>query len=813
MLISLKKLKEFVSFDLTFEQFDNTLTMLGIEVEGMIDYEQIYSNFFTAKVLNCEKHPKADKLDICSVDCGEVEPLTIVCGDPNVAAGQMVVLGKIGAKVPKGGFVLEKRKIRDVTSFGMICSESDLEMGDGDAGIWVLPEDTPIGFPFARHFGLDDIVIEVALTPNKADCLSHLGIARELAAKLGLKVNLPKLNFNEISDKTSNYIQVEINDPIKCPRYTARVIKNVKIKESPDWLKNHLKLFDIRPINAAVDITNYVLFELGQPLHAFDYDSISNKKIIVRSAQKQEQFRTLDGKDRLLNNYMVVICDDEKPVALGGVMGGENSEISNDTKNILLESAYFDPSTIRKTSKELGLSSDSSYRFERGTDIENVVFALDRAAALIAEICGGELTSGIVDEYPNPIEIREVSLRFDRARKIIGIEIDEQLILTILDRLGFILVDKKSDVAKFKVPHRRNDIFSEIDLIEEIARLYNYGNITPNFISSITFNGDGVHQNLAAPALKNSIRKYLVSKGFTEILTQNMIDPASAELFSNSPVEIANPLGEELSIMRPSVVPSMMKTINFNLRHNNHSLSLFEIGKIFEYSDEKEENFGKLDGFKELEVLLVALVGDSAPKQWSQQSREYDFYDVKGLFESLSEFFNLPLSLSAIGDNQCYSVNSLDILLNEKKIGTIGSISKSILKKFDIDESVYCMEINLTDVYKLKVEKSKYKPVNPFPAMNRDLAFILPEGTQAEDIRKAIVNCGGDLLQSVTLFDVFSGENIEKGKKSLAFNLSFSSRERTLVDEEVEKIIDKVVLFITIEFSAELRGYNNNRFD
>lgn len=802
MLTSLKKLKEFVDFDCSLEELDDTLTMLGIEVEGIIDLSKKYDKFYTAEVISCEKHPKADKLTICEVSIGS-EIIGVVCGAPNVAKGQKVVLGTSGGVVPNGGFTLEKRKIRDFVSNGMICSQYELDLGEDKSGIWVLPEDTPVGVPVAKHFGIDDIVLDLGLTPNKADCLSHLGIARELSAKLGIKLKMPALAIRESDTKVDELIKVEIQDATKCPRYSARVIKNVTIKESPEWLKKHLDLIGIRPINAAVDVTNFVLFELGQPLHAFDYDKIEGKKIIVRSAIQDEEFKTLDDKDRKLEDFMLLICDEKKPVAIGGVMGGANSEITDATTNILLESAYFNPSTIRKTAKVLGLSSDSSYRFERGTDIDGVIFALNRAAALIAELCGGEIAEGFVDAYPQKVELNNVTLRFDRARKIIGIEIENSTMTSMLSSLGFEIIDEKPESVTVRVPHRRNDIFGEIDLIEEIARMYNYDNISPNYISSITFSGDGVHPTLAAPSLRNRLREYYVSNGFTEILTQNMIDTQSAAFFSENPVRIANPLGEDLSIMRPSMIPSMLKIINLNLRYGNSSLKFFEIGKVFEYSDEKSN---LLPGFKETEMLAVALVGKAVPKQWASADRLWDFYDLKGIAEDMNEFFNLNCKFELLAEPKSgYSVNSMSVNVRGKALGTIGDVSTALLKKFDIDVPVFLMILNMSEIYSMDKKQAKYKPVSPFPGANRDLAFLVDSSINSGDIRKSILAFGGQFLQNVEVFDVYAGKNIEEGKKSLAFSLHFSAKDRTLVEDEVETALTAVISEIENKFSATLR--------
>lgn len=801
MLVSLKKIREFVDFEMSIEELDNTLTMLGLEVESIVDYNKKYTGFYVAEVTECEKHPNADKLSVCQVNCGG-DTVQVVCGAPNVRKGQKVVFGTIGAVVPNGGFKLEKRKIRDVVSFGMICSQVELDLGEESSGIWVLPEDAPVGMEFAKYYGLDDVVLEIGITPNKADCLSHLGIAREIAAKLNKKFRYPEIKVISNNENSENYASITIEDASICPRYSARIIKNVKIQPSPNWLRNALTKLGIRPINAAVDVTNYVLYEMGQPLHAFDYNKIEGNKIIVRKAKKEEAFVTLDGKTRILDDYMIVIADEKKPIALGGVMGGENSEITDDTTDILLESAYFNPSLIRKTSKKLGLSSDSSYRFERGVDIENVIPALNRAAVLIAELCGGEIVGSEIDVYPEPVKLKEIALRFERARKIIGCDISNDFMLQVFENLGFEIIEQTSEYVKYRIPHRRNDIFEEIDLIEEVARFYNYDNIEPNYVSSITFSESIVDDNLQISPLKNKIRHFIVSNGFTEILTQNMVDTRSAEIFTSNPVKIANPLGEELSIMRPSIVPSILKTINLNIRYGNTNLKIFEIGKIFKHTD---DNKALLPGYEEREILAISLIGKTFPKQWSEKERPFDFYDLKGFVEDFADFLRLPISFSKIDSDGIYSPNSLKIELDNYTIGYCGYVNRGILKNYDIEEDVLLAEIDFSQITHYKTVENKYEPVSPFPTVDRDLAFIVDESTEAKSLLDEIRSNGGKLLSNVLIFDVYAGKNIPEGKKSLAFSLIFSSSERTLTDEEVDSTINQIIKAVESKFNAQLR--------
>lgn len=804
MLVSYKRLKELVDFDLSPEELGELLTLLGMEVEEIIDYKQKYNKFYTAEVLTCERHPNADKLSLCTVSIGN-QTFPVVCGAPNVAAGQKVVLGTSGAVVPSAGFALEKRKIRGEVSDGMICSQTELEVGEDSSGIWVLPENTEIGIPLSEYLNMDDTIIELSITPNNADCLSHLGIAREIGAYFGIKVYYPNIQIQEGANSINDCASVEIIDSEKCPRYSARVVKNVKISESPDWLKSYLIKIGLRPINIAVDVTNYVLMEIGQPMHAFDLDQLSGNKIIVKTASKGQQFTSLDGKTRTLDSEMLMIFDGEKPVAIGGVMGGENSEITDNTSNILLESAYFNPSSVRKTSKKLSILSDSSYRFERGVDPDNVTFALDLAAKLISENCGGEIQKGIIDVYPNPISRGNVELRYSRVYDIIGIQINPQKCDEILTALHFEKISGNNEKSTWKIPSFRVDVAFEIDLIEDIARHYNYSKIIPQFDSILNFGKTLVPEKLAMPKLRKILRDYLVSKGFNEILTQNIIDPKSAAMFSDNPVKISNPLGEEMSVMRPSVIPSFLKVLLNNIRVGTSDLAFFEFGKTFKYSD-SPENF--VEGFEEQENLTIAISGNANPKSWGHIERQSDFYDIKGLAEELFEFIkaeNITFEKSKEPIHG-FTPNVLKIFFNKKEIGGFGEINPKIAKQYDVDQSVFMMIINANELYKIQLKSSIYHKVSQFPGMNRDLAFLLDKKVESGEIINLIYKNGGEFLKSVEIFDVYLGQGIPEDKKSVAYSMYFSSNERTLKEVEIEQVTNKIIKEIKIKYNAELRA-------
>ncbi len=803
MKISYNWLKEYIDISLSPEKIDQILTGLGIEVEKIEDYSKTYQNFVIGKVLKCDFVEGSDHLHYCEVT-DDREVYNVICGAPNVAVGQSVVLGLAGAILPANGLKLEKRKIRGLVSNGMICSKYELGIDDDHSGIWILPDDAPIGEKFVDWYGLNDIIFEISVTPNRGDCLSHIGIAREIAAYCKIKVKYPDISLIENNQNINNFASVQILDADKNPRYCARMVRGISVKESPDWLKKRLASVGLRPINNVVDVTNYVLYELNQPLHAFDFDKLAGGKIIVKTAQDGDKFTTLDSKERQLDGQMLMICDGEKPVAIAGVMGGENSEITDSTTNVLIESAYFNPSSVRRTSKKLGLSSDSSYRFERGADWQMAEFAANHAAQLIAKLGGGEIVAGLIDACPNPILNKQIELRFDRVRKILGINLANEYIIELLSRLNFD-ADNLTDIdANVSVPSWRSDVSLEIDLIEEIARLHDYDNITPQFVSQIDTNAQPIPNNLAIPKLRKNIKDFLTNRGFNEVLTQNMIEPKAAKFFTNEFVEIANPLGEELSVMRPSILPSMLKTIRNNERVGNDILKFYEIGKVF-INSTNESSF--IDGIAEEENLIIAISGFSNEKQWGIAERKVDFYDIKGITSELFEFFRFKgiKFVETQEEIAGFSANKMQIVNKGQEIGVFGEINADLMKYYDISLPVFCAIINLTKLYKLDKSSGKYSPLSPYPSVYRDLAFVVDDKVAAGAILNSIVSNGGNLLNRCQLFDLYKGKSIEDGKKSIAFSLEFSSPTKTLTDQEIEPVMSKIIEAVESQFSASLR--------
>lgn len=810
MLVSYNWLKELIDFDFSVTELSDILTMLGLEIDAIENYSEKYKGFFTAKVLEKEKHPNADKLSVCKVKINE-EVRIVVCGASNVAAGQSVILGLPGAIVPVNGLKLETRPVRNIVSEGMICSEYELGLGEDKSGIWVLPEEVTDGMSLADYLGVNDIVFEVGITPNRSDCLSHIGIAREIAAYISynyrkeIPIKYPKINFKETDRKSEDSVSVEILDIDNCPRYTARVIRNVKVGESPQWLKNRLKMLGQRPINNVVDITNYILLECGQPLHAFDLDLLKGNKIIVKSANDAEKFITLDNTERQLDSSVLMICDGERSVAIGGVMGGLNSEINDNTTNVLIESAYFNPSSIRRTSKKLGIQSESSYRFERGVDIDNIIYASNRATQLIAEICGGEPESGVIDAYPVKKAKPIINLRFQRAKDIIGLEISNETISSLLKSLGFNIISEDANQIQVEIPNYRVDISLEIDLIEEIARLYNYDNLSPDFTSNIDFSGKGVPEKLQINPFREKIKRFLTYSGFNEVITQNIVDPESAEIMGEAPFKISNPLGEQLSMMRTSLIPSFLKTIGRNNALGTSNIRIFEIGKSFHRTDSDKEF---LPNVLEIEELIIAISGEISPTRWDEKPRLVDFYDIKGIFEDLRNFFNLnQLKLNATNEKSIlFNSNHLNILMNNSAIGEIGEISKEFQQKYDIRHPVYILRLNLSELRKIEQKENKYQKVSPYPPVLRDLAFLVEENLPANTLYNEIVSEGGKLLKSLEIFDLYKGKNIPQGTKSIAFSMVFNSEDHTLEEKEITAILDNIIAKVEKKYNAKLRA-------
>ncbi|MEO5928340.1 MAG: phenylalanine--tRNA ligase subunit beta [Candidatus Kapaibacterium sp.] len=789
-------LKSITPHSYTPAELAELLMRRGIEVESIDDRFSNLAGFVVGQVLTCEKHPDADKLSVTTVTTGG-ESSTVVCGAPNVRAGQKIAFAPVGLHIATAGFTIGKRKIRGIESAGMICSESELGLSDDHDGILVLPPDTPVGVPVADILG--DVIYEIDVTPNRADCLSHLGIAREVAALTGGEIFLPPTEFFEAGERTEDAVTITIDDPALCPRYVARMIRGVKIGPSPAWLQETLRKLGLRPRNNVVDITSYVLFECGHPLHAFDFDRLAGGRVEVKAVYGGK-FVTLDGKEHELPDGALMICDAEKPVAIAGVMGGENSEITDDTVNVLLESAFFNPSSIRRTAKRLGISTDASFRFERGADINNTIYAVNRAAQLIAGLAGGEVLAGPLDIYPDPSPETLIELRCERADEILGITIPDELQMEYLRRIGFGVEPRDGRRAMVTVPSFRVDIFGEIDLIEEIVRIHGYDNLPAEPRASVTF-------DLATDQLQKLIatsRHFLIDSGFNETVALYLTDPETAAAYG-SPVELRNGLGRDFSMLRTSVVPSMAKVIGFNQRYSLNNLRLFETGTAFRASGADK---GIIPGVVEMTELSIAMSGAAEPQGWDVAARNSDLSDLRGM---LDRYFDrvgvLNVAYRAADDAKWgFDAPALSIHVGNAEVGRAGRFDPELTERHDIAGAPVIAVIDLERLAEHAFTPTRYKAPSKFPVVLRDISIVVDAERTNAELEKTILGAGGALLSNVRLFDLYQGKGMEPGKKSVAYSLSFTSYERTLEDGEIEKIVGKIVRKLDQEHGAKLRG-------
>ena len=800
MKISLSWIKELVDLNnISTDEIISKLTMSGLEVEDVVDQTNLYKNFIVGFVKETEKHPNADKLTICKVFDGK-DDLQVICGASNVKAGQKIVFAPIGTEIPNGNFLIKKAKIRGVESHGMICAEDELLLSNDHSGIMVLDEKLEAGLPITEALNLNDVILEIAITPNRPDALSHIGVARDLAALFDCDLIIPEIKLNETNEEANKLASVIIEDSVNCPRYIAKVVKDVQIKESPQWLKNRLEKIGLRPRNNIVDITNLVLHECGQPLHAFDLDKLNDNKIIVKSTKSETTFTTLDSKERKLPINTLMICDGNREVAIAGVMGGENSEITESTKNILIESAYFHPSSIRKTSKALGLSTDASYRFERGTDPNITKYAAERCAQLVAELADGKVAIGIIDVYPKVINPKEIELRFSRTTKILGYEVEAEKIKNILSRLGLAIKVLDEDKLLVSVPTFRPDIEREIDLIEEIARINGYDNIPTVSKINIT-----LEKKTDEMEIDEQIRQAATALGFFEMINNPLQSESDAKLTGN-PIKIANPLSADMECLRTSLLSGALITISKNIKQGVKDLKFFEIGDAF-----KKINDGEIktfSDFTETQNLLLIVSGKEQIKGWNTEEKDSDFYLLKGLINS----FLSKISLDNVLIDSYYStVNEiyayyLTKSFKEIELGRGGKLKNEVLKQFDINQDVYCYEFDLSALKSIQSNSKTYTDPLKYPKIIRDFAFILDKSVKYLDVNELIKKKSSQLLKVVSVFDVFESDSLGKDKKSLAFTLEYFDESRTLTEEEVEKDFNNLIALITKEFNAQLRG-------
>ncbi len=799
MLISFNWLKDYVDIEISPEEVATLLTMAGLEVESVEPLYPHLENVIVAKIEKIEPHPNADKLKICRVNNGK-EVLPVVCGAPNISEGQNVAFAQIGTVLP-GGMEVKKAKIRGEVSYGMICSEKELGIGSDHSGIMVLDNSLEPGTPLAEALNLEDTILEVAITPNRGDCLSYLGIAREVAALTGKKVKYPVVEFEETGPPVDSLTSATLLDPERCPRYSARVIEGVEIKPSPKWMRDRLEAVGLRSINNIVDVTNFVLLEYGQPLHAFDFDLLHEHRIIVRTAKDGEKFVTLDGAEHVLDSDMLLICDGEKGVALAGIMGGENSEIQPTTKNVLIESAFFDPYSIRRTSKKLGISTESSYRFERRVDPEGVTKALNRAAQLMLEVGGGRVATGYIDQYPEPFKPVKVTMSTSKASAFLGVPLETKEVERLLNsiELGVKVLD--DDRFEVNIPTFRGDLTREVDLFEEVARLKGYDHIpaatpvapldTPKPDDFLLF--------------RNRLLDIVSALGFSELVTYSFI---SEELIKklrfpeNDPqynvVRIKNPLSEEQAVMRTTLLPGLIETIKRNVYRKNENLRLFELSRVF-IPEEK----GELPS--EPYYLVGAMVGARDATLLYDRETTVDFYDIKGALEGI--FDALKLSPRFYPDGVPPYLDESEaacVKVDDRIVGTVGLLDPEVAEDFGIKVPVYVFELSVNMLYEISSVAIEFKPLPRFPFVTRDLAVVVDREIPAQAIIDSLLGAREPLLESVAIFDVYEGKKLAPNERSIGYRLTYRAPDRNLTDEEVNKVHMRLVKRVLKQFRARL---------
>ena len=798
MNVSVKWLKEYVDFDLSPEALAERLLMLGMEIESIKQLGEGLDRVVVGRISTVEKHPQADKLVLCNVDVGSGTDTQIVCGAPNAREGLVAPVALVGAQLPNG-LTIKRAKIRGEESQGMLCSEQELAISDEASGLMKLPDDTQIGAPLVEALGLNDVVLELEITPNRPDCLSMIGVAREIGVTTGNPLRLPKVNVPSGTTDIHNLTSVTIEAPDLCPRYAARVIQGVKIAPSPAWLQRRLETIGVGTINNIVDITNYVLMEYGHPLHAFDYHQLTENRIVVRRAKPGEKLKTIDAEERELTPDMLVIADAENPVALAGVMGGFDSEITDQTVDVLLESAYFHPPSIRKTSKVLGMHTEASHRFERGADPEGVIPALNRAAHLITEIAGGEICSGIVDVYPGKREAINIKLRPERANFVLGTEIDTDEMRNILTRLGFVV----SDTFEVTAPTFRPDVAQEVDLIEEIARVYGFDNIPTTLPrGDIPIPKVDLKENL-----REHVKTYLLQCGMMEAMNYAFYHPDVFDrirLASTDPlrqaVQIANPLSEDQSIMRTTLIPSLLANAQHNRNHQINDVQFFECSKVFipsetdEYPNEPERVAGIIAG-----NLGAGVYGDPL--------RPADFFDIKGVVEGmLDRCGSSDYTITHTDHPAFHPGRRAEIRIEDKALCVFGEAHPEVLENYDLPHKAYLFELDFDRLIDVVEPMKQFEPIPIYPSVNRDLAIVLDADTPASHPTEIIKAAGGELVSALHLFDVYTGEQVPEGKKSLAFAIEYRSTTETLTDEVVDRVHGGILEQLERELGATLRS-------
>ncbi|MBI5234890.1 MAG: phenylalanine--tRNA ligase subunit beta [Deltaproteobacteria bacterium] len=805
MRVSCNWLREYVGNLPEPNALGRLLTMSGTEVESVASLAPAISGVIIAEVLSVAKHPNADRLSLCDVNTGS-ETVSIVCGAKNMKPGDKVALARIGAELP-GGFKIKASKIRGVESQGMMCSEVELGLKDASDGIMILPDDTPLGVDLKEALGLNDYMFELGVTPNRADLLSVRGVAREISALTKEPLKDKPLSLADTGEPVESLVSVSVLDTVACGRYAGRVITGLKVHASPEWLKGRLEAHGVRPINNIVDVTNYVLLEYGQPLHAFDLDKLSGKKIVVRRAVEHETIITIDGKTRTLDPSMLVIADGASPVALAGVMGGKGTEVSDATKNILLEAAWFDPATVRSASKKTGLSTDASIRFERGVDFNGVSHALDRATAMIAELAGGSVAKGMIDVavHRKGPDVAPISFRVKRAEAILGLSLDEKECVAIFERLGMRVLSSGQGVITVVPPSWRMDILTEIDLVEEAARCgkSGYDDIPASPVSAGLKRGK--HGRLTSIAAR--ARGHLVGAGFFEAINYAFVPRRFADFPAHqagAAAALLNPLSEDQAVMRTSLIPSLLNTLKYNLAHKNDDVRIFEFGAVFSRDAEKQP-------VKENWRLSGLLHGARSNNAWNSPKEDVDFYDIKGVVEGLLSGLMPEHQATFVPQeaNQMFHPGRSAVVRLMGKggdIGYLGQVHPAMATAFDLKRPSFVFELDVDAMLDAQREKPRYSAIARFPESTRDVAFIADEKIAYQEIIALIKEIDTKLIERVELFDVYYGKGIPVGKRSMAIRIVYRASGRTLTNDEVDAVHAKVVGVAVERFGVEMRG-------
>ncbi len=802
MKVSLNWLKDYVDIRLGVKELINLLTMAGLEVESAVPVGQAFEKIVVAEIESIRRHPSADRLSIVQAKTSG-ERFSIVCGATNIREGQRVPLALVGAKLPNG-IEIKKSKIRGEVSEGMLCSEIELGLGQDASGILILDPKAPLGAHLGEALGLVDTILDISVTPNRPDCLCVIGIAREIAALTGQRLIYPDFSLPEGGSEIHQRTSVTIMDPDLCPRYVARMIEGVAIGPSPHWMQTRLERVGLRPINNVVDVTNYVMMEYGQPLHAFDFELLEEGRIVVRRAHPNEAFVTLDGVKRVLDEEMLMICDGVKPVAIAGVMGGLNSEIRPQTRTVLLESAYFNPANNRRTSKKLGLETEAAYRFGRGIDYGGCLRAANRAASLIQQLSGGRLVEGVVDAYPKPLQPSPIHLNFSNVSRILGMDIPAQTIKVYLKNLELDVCEEDEEKLRVTPPTFRGDLEREIDLIEEVARLEGYEKI-PCTLPKGPPSSEEMSQELI---LEQRTKDLLIQHGYYEVITYSFTGPRSLEGLNLSPddqrregLSLLNPLTVDSSLLRTSLIPGLMETARYNLSHKNMDLKIFELKKVYLLAPGERLP-------KEIKFLTGLAMGMDGEIHWASSTREIDFYDLKGCIEDLCE--SLQVKEIAFEKDETipylHPGKSSKILLRGEAIGVMGEVHPDTLAHYEIAGKAYLFEIEFDRLVKGASEKKKFRPLPKFPAVHRDLSLIVEDHLEADKVEKAIRSLEQPFIDDVKLFDVYRGAPVPEGKKSLSYRIRYQASDRTLTDDEVNRYHEKMILRLKEALKAELRG-------